>query len=83
MAGKVPPAMEELRTKTEYQPANDPLGFPQAIAQKIVNRLLEPLRLWRGQWIAASSERFYIGSLEGPPTIKPPALPQDTHFPTS
>jgi hypothetical protein len=30
--------MEELRTKTEYQPANDPLGFPQAIAQKIVNR---------------------------------------------
>jgi hypothetical protein len=33
--------MEELRTKTEYQPANDPLGFPQAIAQKIVNRFLE------------------------------------------
>jgi hypothetical protein len=44
MAGKVPPAMEELRTKTEYQPANDPLGFPQAIAQKIVNRLLELIR---------------------------------------
>jgi hypothetical protein len=39
MAGKVPPATEALRTKTEYQPANDPLGFPQAIAQKIVNRL--------------------------------------------
>jgi hypothetical protein len=32
--------MEELRMKTEYQPANDPLGFPQAIAQKIVNRFL-------------------------------------------
>jgi hypothetical protein len=31
--------MEKLRTKAEYQPANDPLGLPQAIAQKIVNRL--------------------------------------------
>ena len=40
MAGKVPPTMEELRTQTEYQPANDPLGLPQATAQKIVNRLL-------------------------------------------
>jgi hypothetical protein len=45
VAGKVPPAMEELRTKTEYQPANDPLGFPQAIAQKIVNRLLDILSI--------------------------------------
>jgi hypothetical protein len=35
----VSPAMEELRTQTEYQPANDPLGIPQAAAQKIVNRL--------------------------------------------
>jgi hypothetical protein len=45
VAGKVPPAMEELRTKTEYQPANDPLGFPQDIAQKIVNRLLDILSI--------------------------------------
>jgi hypothetical protein len=39
MAGKVPSAMEELRTQTEYQPANDPLGLPQVTAEKIVNRL--------------------------------------------
>jgi hypothetical protein len=39
MAGKVPPSMEELRTQTEYQFANDPTGLPQATAQKIINRL--------------------------------------------
>ena len=32
--------MEELRTQTEYQPANDSLGLPQTTAQEIVNRLL-------------------------------------------
>jgi hypothetical protein len=32
--------MEELRTQTEYQFANDPTGLPQATAQKIINRLL-------------------------------------------
>jgi hypothetical protein len=32
--------MEELRTKTEYQLADDPLGLPQITAQEIVNRLL-------------------------------------------
>jgi hypothetical protein len=31
--------LEELRTQTEYKPANDPLGLPQATAQEIVNRL--------------------------------------------
>jgi hypothetical protein len=31
--------MEELRTQAEYQPANDPLGIPQAVAQEIVNGL--------------------------------------------
>jgi len=34
------PPMEELRTKTEYQLADDPLGLPQITAQEIVNRLL-------------------------------------------
>ena len=33
--------MEELRTQTQYQFANDPLGIHQAVAQKIVNRLLD------------------------------------------
>jgi hypothetical protein len=33
--------MEELRTQTEHQPANDPLGVSEAAAQKIVNRLLQ------------------------------------------
>jgi hypothetical protein len=33
--------MEKLRTQTEHQPANDPLGVSQAAAQEIVNRLLE------------------------------------------
>ena len=33
--------MEELRAQTEYQPANDPLGFPQITAQEIVNRFLD------------------------------------------
>jgi len=41
VAGKVPPTMEELRAQTEYQPANDPLGFPQITAQEIVNRFLD------------------------------------------
>jgi len=41
VAGKMSPAMEELRTQAEYQSANDPLGLPQAAAQEIVNRLLE------------------------------------------
>ncbi len=36
---KMPPTMEELRTQTEYQPANDPPSFPQVTTQKIVNRL--------------------------------------------
>jgi hypothetical protein len=31
--------MEELRTKTEYQLADDPLSLPQITAQEIVNRL--------------------------------------------
>src|ERR1700677_4319020 len=39
VAGKVPTAMEELRTKTEYQLADDPLNLPQITAQEIVNRL--------------------------------------------
>jgi hypothetical protein len=39
LAGKVPKTMEELRTKTEHKPANDPLGVSQTAAQKIVNRL--------------------------------------------
>ena len=41
VAGKVPKAMEELRTKTEYQLADDPFSLPQITAQEIVNRLLE------------------------------------------
>jgi hypothetical protein len=32
--------MEELRTQTQYQPANDPLGLSKAATQEIVNRLL-------------------------------------------
>ena len=32
VAGKVPPTMEELRTQTEYQPANGSFGLPQAAA---------------------------------------------------
>jgi hypothetical protein len=40
MAGKVPPSMEKLRTKTEYELANDPLGLSPTAAEKIVNRLL-------------------------------------------
>ncbi len=40
LARKMPPTMEELRTQTEYQPANDPPSFPQVTTQKIVNRLL-------------------------------------------
>jgi len=39
MAGKVPPSMEKLRTKTEYELANDPLGLSPTAAEKIVNRL--------------------------------------------
>jgi hypothetical protein len=39
VAGKVPKAMEELRTKTEYQLADDPFSLPQITAQEIVNRL--------------------------------------------
>jgi hypothetical protein len=35
--------MEELRTKTEYQLADDPLSLPQITAQEIVNRLIELL----------------------------------------
>jgi hypothetical protein len=31
--------MEELRTKTEYQLADDPFSLPQITAQEIVNRL--------------------------------------------
>jgi hypothetical protein len=38
--------MEELRTQAEHQPANDPLGLPQAAAQEIVNRLLRRLGLF-------------------------------------
>jgi hypothetical protein len=41
MAGKVPPSMEKLRTKTEYELANDPLGLSPTAAEKIVNRLLD------------------------------------------
>jgi hypothetical protein len=37
--------MEELRTKTEYQLADDPLGLPQITAQEIVNRLLAVLSI--------------------------------------
>jgi hypothetical protein len=36
----MPMSMEELRTQTEYQPANDSLGLPCTAAQKIVNRIL-------------------------------------------
>jgi hypothetical protein len=40
--------MEELRTKTEYQLADDPFSLPQITAQEIVNRLLRK-RLDDGQ----------------------------------
>jgi len=46
MAGKVPPSMEKLRTKTEYELANDPLGLSPTAAEKIVNRLLETRKGW-------------------------------------
>src|SRR5579883_837337 len=37
----MPPAMEELRTQPEHQPANGPPRLPQAAAHEIVNRLLK------------------------------------------
>jgi len=43
VAGKMPSVMEELRTQTQYQPANDPLGLSKAATQEIVNRLLDEL----------------------------------------
>jgi hypothetical protein len=33
--------IDELRTQTQYQPANDPLGLSCIVAQKIVNRPLD------------------------------------------
>src|ERR1035437_578798 len=41
---------------------------------------LKPLRLRRGRRAAACMERCYTGPFEGPPIIKPPALPEDIYF---
>ena len=38
------------------------------------------LRLRRGRRAAAGIERSCTGPFEGPPTIKPPALPENTYF---
>jgi hypothetical protein len=35
--------------------------------------------LWRGRWAAAGMERFYTGPFEGPPTTKPPPLPENLY----
>jgi len=40
---------------------------------------LKPLRLRRGRRAAACIERYYTGPFEGPPIIKPPALPEDIY----
>src|ERR1039458_10873615 len=37
----MPPALEKLRTQTEYKPADDPPRLPQVTTQEIVNRFLE------------------------------------------
>jgi hypothetical protein len=42
MAGKMPKALEELRTETQYQLAVRPPCLPRATTQKIVNRLSGP-----------------------------------------
>ena len=41
VAGKVPPAVEELRTEAQYQLAVRPPRLPRPATQKIVNRLLQ------------------------------------------
>ena len=39
----------------------------------------KPLRLRRGRRAAVGMEHYYTGPFEGPPTIKPPALPEDIY----
>ncbi len=41
LAGEVPPALEELRTKAQYQPANGGSRLRNANPEEIVNRFLE------------------------------------------
>ena len=41
LAGEVPPALEELRTKAQYQPANGGARLRNANPEEIVNRLLD------------------------------------------
>ena len=41
LAGEVPPALEELRTKAQYQPANGGSRLRNANPEEIVNRLLD------------------------------------------
>ena len=40
LAGEVPPALEELRTKAQYQPANGGSRLRNANPEEIVNRFL-------------------------------------------
>jgi len=60
MAGKVPPSMEKLRTKTEYELANDPLGLSPTAAEKIVNRLLVVV----SDILVASCPPYLTGSIK-------------------
>ena len=41
LAGEVPPALEELRTKAQYQPANGGSRLRNANPEEIVNRFLD------------------------------------------
>jgi hypothetical protein len=43
LAGKVPPALEELRKKAEYQSANGGARLCCPALEKIVNRFLDKL----------------------------------------
>jgi hypothetical protein len=55
----VPTAMEELRTKTQYQLADDPLSLPQIIAQEIVNRLSDLSQKERLSQVTFKKYRLY------------------------
>ncbi len=66
--------MEELRTQTEYQPANDPPSFPQVTTQKIVNRLLQILGF--AGWAGTSLYKLFK-KLKGRRIEKPEDVPKE------
>ena len=56
LAGEVPPPLEELREKAQYQPANGGSRLRGANPEEIVNRLLEPRRVFRPSGSSLSFE---------------------------